>query len=107
MWTVLIRGSESNGLEWSLPADTRDRAIQYAEWFFGKADLASNLKRPSDVVSAGDCILAKLSSGLIKAIQSGEIPEICPVPTDSDYFILQDYGVVSSSVSSTMGDRIS
>ena len=90
MWTVMICGSEGKGVEWSIPADTREKAIQYAEWFFGKRDLKRQLKGPSDSAVMGDCILAKISPGLIKAIQSGEASEVCPVPTESNYYVLEE-----------------
>jgi hypothetical protein len=98
MWTVMICGSEGKGVEWSVPADTREKAIQYAEWFFGNEDLGRQLKGPSDSASAGDCILAMMSPELISAIQSGEVPEVCPVPTDSDYFVLKESPLVTSQV---------
>lgn len=89
MWTVMICGSQGKGVEWSIPADTREKAIQYAEWFFGKRDLEGQLKGPMDSAVMGEFLLAKMSPELIRAIQSGKVPEVYPVPTDSNYFVLK------------------
>lgn len=89
MWSVVRYNEELTGVELNLVAETKSRAVMYAEWFLPVSDIESKLVNSADHLVPGDYFLAKLSPVVLDTIQGGDRPKVFPTPTPFGHFVLE------------------